>query len=107
MESTNEKLDVATFLLEKLKESENQMETHTKNKFTCQLCLKSPGAFYMLDCGHLPFCENCSKTILEREKSKCPECHKIVNKMYRAYLEKTKFTKLDSDKESHNPITID
>ena len=41
----------------------------------------------MLDCGHLPFCDNCSMSITIEESPKCPICKKSVAYRLRALIE--------------------
>ena len=70
--------------------------TTPTTQFTCHMCLRSPTASYILNCGHLPFCNECS-TLFIRERKKCPICKTFVTSKQRAYIElmKTKDTKND------------
>ena len=64
--------------------------------FICHLCLRSPAASYVLNCGHLPFCNECCDFFI-RERKKCPICKTFVKSKQRAYLDvmKTKNTNKD------------
>ena len=66
------------------------------SQFICHLCLRSPAASYVLNCGHLPFCNECCDFFI-REKKKCPICKTFVKLKQRAYLDvmKTKNTNKD------------
>ena len=90
-------VESAELLFKKLEEN--------KTKFTCHFCLETIQVSYMLNCGHLPFCEQCSKTILEK-KSKCPVCNKNVNGRKKAFLETVKCSTSNTG-ETIIPITID
>ena len=70
--------------------------TTPTTQFMCHMCLRSPTASYILNCGHLPFCNECS-TLFIRERKKCPICKTFVTSKQRAYIElmKTKDTKND------------
>ena len=74
-------------------EIESTMPT---SQFICHMCLRSPAASYILNCGHLPFCSECSDLFI-RERKKCPICKTFVTSRQRAYVEvmKTKETKKD------------
>ena len=91
-------VESAELLFKKLEEN--------KTKFTCHFCLETIQVSYMLNCGHLPFCEKCSKTILEKKVSKCPVCKKSVKERYKAFLESVKFSTSNTE-ETIAPITID
>ena len=95
----------APLLLEKVKKLEDQIRNHTRQKYSCQLCLKSPEAFFMFDCGHLPFCEICSDFILAENNPKCSICNKIVSNKSRAYIEMLKFSEVKSDNGPKEIIT--
>ena len=63
--------------------------TPQENIFMCKKCscnLKSASG-YMLDCGHLPFCNNCSMSITNENDPKCPICSKSVAYRLRALIE--------------------
>ena len=57
------------------------------NKFCCKNCCASLESGYMLDCGHLPFCNNCSMTITIANNPKCPICNNSVVYRLRALIE--------------------
>ena len=84
-EKLNEKnLEISnlTFMNKLLKEKVDKSDN-----FICHFCLNPPEASFMFDCGHLPFCETCSKVILAKKIPKCPVCNKLIGNRYRAYLE--------------------
>ena len=60
----------------------SQANTHPKCGFSCQFCLRVPnGLSFSLNCGHLPFCNQCSQSILYNKvfsKRVCPICKKEV-----------------------------
>ena len=63
----------------------SQVNTHPKCGFSCQYCLQVPnGLSYSLNCGHLPFCNQCSQSILHNEilsKRICPICtEKVISR---------------------------
>ena len=83
----------------------NKMEEN-KTKFACQNCKKTIQVSYMLNCGHLPFCEHCSKAILERKVSKCSVCNKNVKERNKVFLETVTFSTSNTE-EAFAPITIE
>ena len=63
----------------------SQVNTHPNCGFSCQYCLQVPnGLSYSLNCGHLPFCNQCSQSILHNEilsKRICPICtEKVISR---------------------------
>ena len=60
----------------------SQANSHPKCGFSCQYCLRVPnGLSFSLNCGHLPFCNQCSQSILYNKvfsKRVCPICKKEV-----------------------------
>ena len=81
----------------------DSLET-TKFQFICHMCLRSPTASYVLNCGHLPFCEDCSILFIRKGK-KCPICKSLVTSRHRTYIDlmKTKAT----EKDDSNVISLD
>ena len=77
----NKSVDI---MFKKLKEN--------KTTFKCHFCCKTVQISYMLNCGHLPFCEICSKMILDSKEPNCPVCNKKVNERHRAFLESVPFS---------------
>ena len=77
-----------------------------KTKFACHYCLKTVQGSYMLNCGHLPFCEHCSKTILEQKDPKCPVCNKNVRERNKVFLDTVTFSTSNTE-EAITPITIE
>ena len=82
----------------------DSLET-TKSQFICHMCLRSPTASYVLNCGHLPFCEECSILFI-REGKKCPLCKCRVMSRHRVYLDLMK-TKAAEEKDDSNVISLD
>ena len=87
----------------KWNKNEEIESTMSMSHFICHNCLRSPTASYLLNCGHLPFCDNCSISFI-RERKKCPICKTFVTTRHRAFVEvmKTKETK----KDDSNVITL-
>jgi len=56
------------------------------NIFSCKICYESHGPQFILDCGHLPFCDNCSESIFSECEPKCPICRKKITQKIRAYF---------------------
>ena len=81
-------------------------KTSGSKDFNCHFCLKPTETSFMFDCGHLPFCEICSKTILERKVSKCSICNKLVGRRYLAYLDVIKYRNSKSE-SSDQTLIID
>jgi len=52
----------------------------------CKICYESHGAQFILDCGHLPFCDNCCESIFSESEPKCPICRKKITQKMRAYF---------------------
>ena len=74
----------------------------------CHMCLKCLEKSYMLDCGHLGFCDICSKDVLSKKLPKvpkCPICGKIVKSRLQVYLN-LKYKRKRINKESPELITI-
>ena len=60
------------------------------NSFNCSICFDPPDQMYMfLNCGHLPFCDSCSKQIMKVKGAKCPICREKVSKRVRAFFQQT------------------
>ena len=64
----------------KLSKQNIELENYssTRKKFICKKCCTDLESGYMLDCGHLPFCNSCSMSITIEESPKCPICKKSV-----------------------------
>ena len=60
--------------------------TMLSEKLDCKICLEIPKSCWILSCGHLPFCEECSQRIFEEGDSKCPICRMKIEKRMRAYF---------------------
>ena len=48
------------------------------NRGTCLSCRQICPEKFILDCGEMQFCGNCSNTIMSGEDPKCPKCNKRV-----------------------------
>ena len=60
------------------------------SSFNCSICFDPPDQMYMfLNCGHLPFCDSCSKQIMKVKGAKCPICREKVSKRVRAFFQQT------------------
>ena len=77
--------------------------------FTCQYCLRIPdGPSYALNCGHLPFCNQCSQSIVENDslsKRICPICKQTVDKRQRVFTELMKINKTNT-KEIDTDVVV-
>ena len=71
------------------KEVENHGTNTEKNHFACKMCSVFLESGYMLDCGHLPFCNDCSMSIKNEDNAKCPICKKTVAYRLRALIEES------------------
>jgi len=56
------------------------------NIFSCKICYESHGPQFIFECGHLPFCDNCSENIFSETEPKCPICRKKITQKMRAYF---------------------
>ena len=68
-------------------------ENKSKSYITleCKICFDqlrvTESPIWILDCGHLPFCDSCSQRILnEGNNSKCPICRIEITGRKRAYF---------------------
>jgi len=66
-------------------------ENKNKIKLECKICLEqlrvTESPIWILDCGHLSFCDGCSHRILnEGNNSKCPICRIEITDRKRAYF---------------------
>ena len=48
------------------------------NRGSCLSCGDICNEKFILDCGEMQFCSNCSATILSGQDPKCPKCKKRV-----------------------------
>ena len=65
-----------------------QAKTVKKNEIICNICLQPPESTYVfLECGHLPFCEQCTNIIMKSKYPKCPTCRQHVTRRVRAFLQ--------------------
>ena len=65
----------------------NQSGQYGNDKVLCKICFESPEELYILyKCGHMPFCDNCSKAIISIENRTCPICRGHVKERMRAFL---------------------
>ena len=66
-----------------------EMRKENEDIRNCKICFEKiqDRALYILcNCGHLPFCNDCSNGIISARNPKCPICRENVNKRMRAYL---------------------
>ena len=55
-------------------------------EFRCQLCRRSPlKTSYILNCGHLAFCNDCSLRLIQKG-GKCPICNILIQKRLQAFV---------------------
>ena len=75
--------------------------TTPMSQFICHMCLRPPTASYLLNCGHLPFCNECSLLFIN-ERKKCPICKTSVTSRHRAFVEVMKT--IDTKKDDSNEV---
>ena len=80
--------------------------TTPTSQFICHMCLRSPAASYILNCGHLPFCSECSLLFIH-ERKKCPICKTCVTSRQRAYVEVMKTKETKKDRSSIDPRLVE
>ena len=81
--------EIVKYLMNKKEENDTKsnFEEHNSKKIICRVCLEPPDASYiLLGCGHMPFCSECSKHLLDTSNPKCPICRKNVKDRHRAFL---------------------
>ena len=74
----------------------------------CHMCLQSLEDAYMLNCGHLGFCDVCSNDVIKKKPPKvpkCPLCGKKVKSRQKVFLN-IKYKRRKSSKDCQNVITI-
>ena len=69
--------------------------------FVCHMCWRPPTASYLLNCGHLQFCNDCSLLFIN-ERKKCPICKTSVTSRHRAFVEVMKT--IDTKKDDSNEV---
>jgi len=74
--------------LKKSSENSTKIEENLlkPNIFSCKICYESHRPQFIFECGHLPFCENCSENIFRESEPKCPICWKKITQKMRAYF---------------------
>ena len=97
-------------LQQQIFELNNNNESFEEDDSTaiCHICLKCLEKSYMLDCGHIGFCDICSKDVLSKKLPKvpkCPICGKIVKSRLQVYLN-IKYKRKRINKEAPELITI-
>ena len=75
--------------------------TTPMSQFVCHMCWRPPTASYLLNCGHLPFCNDCSLLFIN-ERKKCPICKTSVTSRHRAFVEVMKT--IDTKKDDSNEV---
>ena len=67
--------------------SKTSQEEPKEKGIKCTICFEPPEPMFMfLNCGHLPFCDQCSAKIM-KERKICPICREFVSKRQRAYFQ--------------------
>jgi len=93
-------------LKERLTESSKKI--NQSRKAICQYCLRVPdGSSYTLNCGHLPFCDQCSKSIIEdvsHAKRICPMCKAPVHMRIQVFTEAMQYR--SSGKENEVNVVV-
>ena len=51
----------------------------------CKICFENTESSWILDCGHLPFCETCSQKIFAEKVPKSPICRSRIKIRRRAF----------------------
>ena len=86
----------------------NLKEINKSRKAICQYCLRVPdGSSFTLNCGHLPFCDQCSKSIIEdvsHAKRICPMCKAVVHMRIKVFTEAMQYR--SSGKENEANVVI-
>ena len=89
-------------LKEKLTEAK---KSNQSRKAICQYCLRVPdGPSYTLNCGHLPFCDQCSKSIIvdvSHAKRICPMCKAIVHMRIQVFTEAMQYRSSGKENEAN------
>ena len=68
--------------------SKNEASKESQGEVVCCICSETPERMYIfMDCGHLPFCEKCSNTIMKTKQRQCPICRKKVKKAVKAFFQ--------------------
>ena len=67
--------------LQSLTEERTNLSNDAKQ---CKICFDDIECIWILNCGHLPFCDNCSQQLLTTDP-KCPICRVKVTTRKRAY----------------------
>ena len=100
-------------LKEKLAEAiskQSQANTHLKCGFGCQYCLRVPnGPSFSLNCGHLPFCDQCSQSILYNvvfSKRVCPICKIQAYKRQQVFVDLMKCGNGNNAKENDMNVIV-
>ena len=68
--------------LQRLKTEDRTNQSNQSKE--CKICFDDIESIWILNCGHLPFCDNCSQQLL-RDDPKCPICREKVTTRKRAY----------------------
>ena len=64
-----------------------QFEDTKKTENLCKICFEEHDEIYVLcECGHLPFCRDCSNNIISARDQRCPICRENVTNRMRAFL---------------------
>ena len=69
-------------------ESPSKNDESKDEGVVCCICSEPPERMYIfMDCGHLPFCEKCSNSIMKTKQRQCPICRKKVRKAVKAFFQ--------------------
>ena len=66
--------------------NENTSSECTTNPSECKICYNLTDSNWILDCGHVPFCDICVVRLFDSEEPKCPICRSKIKSRRRAYL---------------------
>ena len=88
--------------------TESKEKNNKSRKAICQYCLRVPdGSSFTLNCGHLPFCDQCSKSIIEdisHAKRICPMCKAVVYMRIQVFTEAMQYR--SSGKENEATVVV-
>ena len=107
--STNQELRREIANLKERLNSSNQ----SRMVAICQFCLQVPDAgssTFSLNCGHLPFCDRCSKSIIENKstvKRICPICKANANYRFRVFTNVMKYHNSGHDNYAANIVNLE
>ena len=107
--STNQELRQEIANLRERLNSSNQ----SRMVAICQFCLQVPdggSSTFSLNCGHLPFCDRCSKSIIEDRsiaKRICPVCKANANYRFRVFINVMKYQSSGHENYAANVVNLE